>query len=140
MMIDLARRQPCAREIRPVRGIWPFLRLQAERVRLAIEPSLSATAAVEMIAGIELQPRLVRHEFQPPPRARRHYPRGKPHTLAVPQAVIVIVTEAVAKLPLIATDAGTDRGGVAEIERSPGYRTRRPGQRNRGVVDGEKGV
>src|SRR5262245_23821314 len=108
MTIDLVRRQPRTRKVRPVRRIGPDLRLQAKRVGLAIEPPLSTAAAVEIVPRIELQAWLVGQQLQHPPRARCHHPRGKPHALAVPQAVIVIVAKAVAELPLVAADARAD--------------------------------
>ena len=58
--VEPAGIEPRGRKVGTVRRVRPGLRLQAERVGLAIELSaLAGERAVEEIAGIELQARLV---------------------------------------------------------------------------------
>src|SRR5262249_45896884 len=58
--VDVTGVEPGAWKVRPVRRIGPDLRLETDGVRLAIEPSaLAADRAVEIVARIDLQARLI---------------------------------------------------------------------------------
>src|SRR3954449_2661327 len=139
MAINLAGFEARARKIRAVRCIRPDVRLQANCIRLAIQlTTLAGDRAVEIVAGIDLEPGLIGEELHDPPRTRRLQPRRKSKLAVTPEAVGVIIAPAVAQLLIAFTNALAHTARLAEVERRAGNAARRFGQRNGGGVDREE--
>src|SRR4051812_35978389 len=131
--IDLARRQPRGRKVRPVRRIGPGVRLEADGVGLPIEATtLSGGRTVEKISGIDLQAGLVGEQFEHPARRRLSKPRGEARFAACrAETEIVIVAAANAELRMIVANPCADRETGAEVEWCAGDFARRLRQRDR---------
>src|ERR1700757_476531 len=112
------------------------MRLKADSVRLTIQPAaLAGDRAVEIIAGIDLQARLIGQELHYAPVQGRLQTRGEPQLAVTREAECVIVALAVSELLIVLPDAGADGRCAPEIEGRAGNAARRPGQRNGGGVD-----
>src|SRR6267142_6184441 len=130
--IDIARRQPCRREIGPVWRIGPGVRLEAHGVGLPIQATtLSAVGAVEKVSGIDLQPGLVGGQFEHAAGTRRSKPRGETRfTACRREAEIMVIAAAKPELRMVVADTRADFDTVAEVEWRAGHRARRLRQRD----------
>jgi len=128
------------------------LRLEGEAVALAVgSAARAAGAAVEVVAGVELEARLGRQHLERPPRARVLDERGAHEPGARPvEHEVVVVAAGEQELGVAVAQALADPGGPAEVERRPldgrelagrdeagaGRRVRRGRRREHVVVDG----
>src|SRR5262249_562036 len=104
-------------KVRTVGRIRPSLRFEADGVGLPVEPaSLSRNRAIEIVSGIDLQPRLIRQELENPSRFWRLEPCRKASFARIIKAEVMVVASTVTKLRISAADPGTDCRGLAEIE------------------------
>src|SRR5215468_6004264 len=126
------------RKIRAVRRVRPSLRFETERVGLTVKSAAFAgRAAIEEIARIELQARLVSQQFEHAAASRRFQPCRQSDAAQGRKAEIMIVAAAAPQLLVVGADSLADDMRDAKIERRAFDRSRRPRQRNRAGADCE---
>src|SRR3954452_3369086 len=137
VLIDVVRRKTRAWKIRSIRTVRPDLRLQADGVALAIDTALAAHGPIEIVAGIDLQARLIGEQLHDPPRARRLEPGREPHAGAVAHTEVVIIAMTAFDLRIVGANTRANWMCLTEVERRAVDGMRWTGQRDRGLVDCE---
>ncbi len=124
-----------------------MLRFEAQGVvNLSQLAAFTLDRAIEEVACIELNPRLIRVDFQHAPARRFLHPRRhaylRTRTIQYP---VMVVTMAQLQLLVLIVDARAGRGGIAEIERRAGDRNQLARRNQAGIhrriavrVDGQQ--
>src|SRR6266508_2533857 len=141
-VVLLARPQHGRREVVMVGRVRVVLGLQRQAVALPVHPAAGADqGAVQEVARVELDARLVGEDLQDPAASRVGQPRRQLQPGAAPvQHPVVVVAAADDELRVAVADARTDRGRPGEVQRRAGHRGDLAGgdqgRVDRGVVAG----